>query len=113
MKEIKAYIRTNVLEKTVRALEEAKAPGITVTTVHPVGYGFDPNYFTLADKEITRSYWDITKLEVVCADKDVDRLVGVISESSYTGSKGDGRIFVSPVETAIRIRNGEKGEAAL
>jgi nitrogen regulatory protein P-II 1 len=112
MKEIKAYIRTNALEKTVRALKEAKAPGITVTTVQPVGYGFDPNYFT-ADKGITRSYWDITKVEVVCADKDVDRLVGVISESSYTGSKGDGRIFVSPVETAIRIRNGEKGEAAL
>jgi len=112
MKEIKAYIRTEVLERTVKALEEAKAPGITVVTVHPVGYGFDPNYFT-ADESITKRYWDITKLEVVCADKDVDRLVQVISGSSYTGSKGDGMIFISPVETAIRIRTGEKGEAAL
>jgi len=112
MKEIKAYIRTNALERTVKALEEAKAPGITVTTVHPVGYGFDPNYFTAA-KGITRSYWDITKIEVVCANKDVDRLVEVISGSSYTGSKGDGMIFVSPVEMAIRIRTGEKGESVL
>lgn len=112
MKEIKAYIRTDALERTVKALEEAKAPGITVTTVHPVGYGFDPNYFT-ANPTITSRYWDITKIEVVCSDKDVDRLVEVISGSSYTGSKGDGMIFVSPVETAIRIRSGEKGEAAL
>ena len=112
MKEIKAYIRTDALERTVRALEEAKAPGITVTTVHPVGYGFDPNYFT-TEKSITKRYWNITKLEVICADKDVDRLVEVISGSSYTGSKGDGMIFVSPVEMAIQIRTGEKGEAAL
>ncbi len=112
MKEIKAYIRTDVLEKTVRALEEAKAPGITVLTVHPVGYGFDPNYFS-TDTSITKSYWDITKLEVVCSDKDVDRLVEVIRTNSRTGSKGDGMIFVSPVETAIRIRSGEKGEKAL
>ena len=112
MKEIKAYIRTNALEKTVRALEEAKAPGITVLAVHPVGYGFDANYFSV-DKSITKRYWDITKLEVICADKDVDRLVKVIKDSSYTGTKGDGMIFVSPVETAIRIRTGEKGESAL
>lgn len=112
MKEIKAYIRTEFLEKTVKALEEAKAPGITVLTVHPVGYGFDPNYFSM-DTSITKSYWDISKLEVVCSDKDEDRLVKVIRTNSCTGSKGDGMIFVSPVETAIRIRSGEKGEKAL
>ncbi len=112
MKEITAYIRTSALEQTVKALEEAKAPGITVTTVHPVGYGFDANYFTTGERA-TQRYWDITKLEVVCSDEDVDRLVEVISGSSYTGSKGDGMIFVSPVETAVRIRTGEKGNAAL
>ena len=112
MKEIKAYIRTDALEKTVTALEEAKAPGITVLTVHPVGYGFDPNYFT-TDKGITKSYWDITKLEVICSDKDVNRLVEAIRSNSHTGSKGDGMIFISPVDSAIRIRSGEKDEAAL
>jgi nitrogen regulatory protein P-II 1 len=112
MKEIKAYIRTDALERTVRALEKAKAPGITVTTVHPVGYGFNPNYFT-PDKTVTSRYWDITRINVVCSDKDVVRLVEVIRSNSYTGSKGDGMIFVSPVEVAIRIRTGDKGEAAL
>ena len=112
MKEIKAYIRTDALERTVRALEEAKAPGITVATVQPVGYGFDSNYFA-GTQEITKTYWAITKVEVVCANNDVDRLVKVISGSSYTGSKGDGMIFVSPVEEAIRIRTGEKDESVL
>jgi len=112
MKEIKAYIRTEALERTVKALEKAKAPGITVSTVHPVGYGFDPNYFT-PDETITSRYWDITRIEVVCSDKDVDRLTEVIRSNSYTGSKGDGMIFVLPVEMAIRIRSGERGESAL
>jgi nitrogen regulatory protein P-II 1 len=112
MKEIKAYIRTDALEKTVEALKEAKAPGITVTSVHPVGYGFDPNYFT-EDRSIIKRYWDITKIEVVCTDNDMERLVEVIRENSFTGSKGDGMIFVTAVERAIRIRSGEEGETAL
>lgn len=112
MKEIRAYIRTNVVERTVRALEIAKAPGITVTTVHPVGYGFDPNYFA-GTQDITKLYPAMAKVEVVCLDEDVDRLVGVISSKARTGSKGDGMIFVSPVEEAIKIRTAEKGEDAL
>jgi nitrogen regulatory protein P-II 1 len=112
MKEIKAYIRTNVVERTVAALELAKAPGITVTEVHPVGYGYDPNYFA-GTQDVTRLYPAMAKVEVVCSDKDIDRLVGVISENACTGYKGDGMIFVSPVEMAIRIRSGEKGEDAL
>lgn len=112
MKEIKAYIRTNALERTVKALEEAKAPGITVTTVHPVGYGFDPNYFA-GTQDITKLYPTMAKVEVVCLDEDVDRLVGVISSKARTGFKGDGMIFVSSIKEAVKIRTGEKGEAAL
>ena len=112
MKEIKAYIRTNALERTVKALEEAKAPGITVTTVHPVGYGFDPNYFAVT-QDVTKIYPAMAKVEVVCLDEDVDRLVGVISSKARTGFKGDGMIFVSSIKEAVKIRTGEKGEAAL
>jgi nitrogen regulatory protein P-II 1 len=112
MKEIKAYVRTETLEKTVEALEAAGAPGITVTEVHPVGYGFDANYFT-STEEIVKRYWTIAKLEVVCADQDVERLVDVISRGACTRRKGDGMIFVSPVQAAVRIRTGERNEAAL
>lgn len=112
MKEIKAYIRRDSVRRTVEALEDAKAPGITVTTVHPVGYGYDPNYFA-ATQDVTKLYPAVAKVEVVCRDKDVVRLVGVISDKAFTGFKGDGMIFVSPMEEAIKIRTGEKGEDAL
>jgi nitrogen regulatory protein P-II 1 len=112
MKEIKAYIRTNVVERTVAALELAKAPGITVIEVHPVGYGFDPNYFTVTE-DVTKLYPAMAKVEVVCSNEDVERLVGVISKNARTGFKGDGMIFISPVEEAVKIRTGEKGEVGL
>lgn len=113
MKEIKAYVRTEAVVDTVRALEEAGVPGITVVSVHPVGYGFEPNYFTAESNDPLRYYAAITKLEVVCADKDVRRLVEIISGKSYTGTKGDGMIFVAPVEQAIKIRTGAQGDGAL
>ncbi len=113
MKEIKAYIRTNALAETVAALEEAGAPGITVVTVHPVGYGFEPNYFTPEYEGPLKMFDAITKLEIVCNDEDADRLVEVISGHSYSGAPGDGMIFVSSVERAVRIRTGEQGQAVL
>jgi len=113
MKEIKAYIRTEAVPATVEALNEAGAPGITVVSVHPVGYGFDPNYFNPQSDDVIKNYPAITKLEVVCNDKDVDRLVEIISGGSYTGTRGDGMVFVSPVERALKIRTSEQGEQAL
>lgn len=113
MKEIKAYIRTGVLAETVEALEEARAPGITIVTVHPVGYGFMPNYFTPEYQGPVKRYDAITKLEIVCRSEDADRLVEAIRSHSCSGAPGDGMIFVSPVERAIKIRTGEQGESIL
>jgi len=113
MKEIKAYIRTNVVAETVEALEEAGAPGITVVSVHPVGYGFEPNYFEHHGKDPLKPYPSIVRLELVCKDEDLERFVQIISGNSYTGTKGDGMIFIIPVENAISIRTGVQGEKAL
>jgi len=113
MKEIKAYIRTDAMANTVNALEAAGTPGITVVSVHPVGYGFDPNFFLPETKDPVKNYPAITKLEVVCKDQDVDRFVEIISGNSYTGTKGDGMIFITSVDRAIKIRTGKQGEAAL
>jgi nitrogen regulatory protein P-II 1 len=55
----------------------------------------------------------IVKLEVVCADQDLDRLAQVIENVCHTGGKGDGRIFVTEVVSAVRIRDGVRGVAAL
>jgi len=114
MKEIKAYVRRSELNKIVAELVEAGAPGITIVEVHPVGYGYEPNYFEPRFEDAIRrySYLAIVKIEVVCADKDLDRLVGVIERVGHSGAAGDGMIFVSDVCQAVRIRNGERGDAA-
>ncbi len=109
MKEIKAYIRTSVLEHTIETLQEKGAPGITVITVHPVGYGFDPRRFTLREAEITRKYYEITKIELVCDDNDLDQFINAILNCAYTGTSGDGLIFVSDVTEVVKIRNRLRG----
>lgn len=112
MKEIKAYIRPYALEHIVKALEEAGAPGITVLEIHPVGYGFRPNYFSTS-REFMQSAPQIVKIELICHNEQVEAFVDIIIEHGRTGSKGDGRIFITPVEEAIKIRNGKRGAEAL
>lgn len=115
MKEIKAYVQRSRVSRVVDKLEEAGAPGITIVEIHPVGYGYEPNYFVTAFENAIKRYRHlaIVKVEVVCADRDVDRLTGVIADECRTGDPGDGMIFVSDIATAIRIRDGAAGEEAL
>ena len=115
MKEIKAYIRRERVNQVVKTLEESGAPGITIVEVHPVGYGYEPNYFEsdLIDVFERYRYMAIVKLEVVCADEQLAGFVQAVQEQCRTGDKGDGMIFVSEVSDAIRIRDGIRGEEAL
>lgn len=115
MKEIKAYIQRCSVNEAVNELEAAGAPGITVVEVHPVGYGYKPNYFETHFEDALKrySYMQIVKVEVVCADRDVDRLVGVLERVCRTGSQGDGWIFLTDVDKGVRIRDGASGEAPL
>jgi len=112
MKLLKAYVRTSKTDDVVRALEAAKAPGITVSRVHGVGYGYERNLFTLAPASLTRTP-EVAKIEVVCRGRDVDRLLTVVADAARTGIKGDGIIFVTPVERALKIRSGEFDRMAL
>lgn len=117
MKEIKAYIQRWRTNQVVQALEKARAPGITIVEIHPVGYGYEPNYFDLAyeAEDIVKRYrrHSVVKLEVVCADEDVERLVKAICDAATTGCRGDGRVFVTDVVEAVRIRDQLRGEGAL
>lgn len=95
----------------VNALNEAGAPGITVVEVHPVGYGYEPNYFEPGfEQDVLKryKYLEIVKLELVCADGDLGRFLQIIQQECRTGSRGDGWIFVSEVTEAIRIRDGKR-----
>lgn len=112
MKEIKAYIRRSRVNATVSALNEAGAPGITVVEVHPVGYGYEPNYFEPRfEQDVLKRYryLEIVKLEVVCRERDLNKFLDVIEKECHTGGRGDGWIFVSKVTDAIRIRDGRRG----
>jgi nitrogen regulatory protein P-II 1 len=111
MREIKAYIQRTCVNRAVNALNEAGAPGITVVEVHPVGYGYEPNYFEVDfEKNVLKryNYLEIVKLELVCSDTDLERLLDTIQHVCRTGAKGDGWIFVSEVTDAIRIRDGKR-----
>lgn len=116
MKEIKAYVRKSRIKAVVNALQAAQAPGVTVVEVHPVGYGYEPNYFEPGfEQDLLKryKYLEIVKLEVVCTDSDLEKLVQVIQHEGHTGERGDGMIFVTDVGEAVRIRTGARGEQSL
>ena len=112
MKEIKAYIRVAKVDDVIRALRAAGVPGITATRVHGVGYGYEPFLFTLAPSELKKTP-EVAKIEVVCEDDCADDAVEVIVQAARTGYPGDGIVFTTPVERAVKIRTGDEGSLAL
>ena len=112
MKLLKAFIRTTKVDDAISALRDAGAPGITLTQVNGVGYGYEPLLFTLAPSEIRKTP-KVAKIEVVCDDDCVERLLSALLEAAHTGFSGDGIVFVTPVERAIKIRTGSEAPASL
>jgi len=112
MKLIKAFIRTTKIDDVVGALRAAGAPGITIARVNGVGYGYEPLLFTLAPSEIKKAP-EVVKIEVVCDDDCVDKLITEVLKTANTGYPGDGIVFVTPVERAIKIRTGDEAPQSL
>mgnify|MGYP001544829671 CR=1 FL=1 len=112
MKLLKAFVRNMQVDEVIRALRAARAPGVTVSRVHGVGYGYDPMLFTLSPSEIKRAP-EVAKVEVVCIDEDETRLIEAITEAARTGSQGDGIVFVTDVQRAVKIRTGDEDSQAL
>ena len=112
MRLLKAFIRIGCVDTVVRALQGAGAPGVTISHVHGVGYDYDPNEYTFAPG-VEGKAPEVAKVEVVCRRADVDRLVRTIVETAGSGCRGDGLVFVTPVESAVKIRNRAEGPAAL
>ena len=112
MKEIKAYIRCQKAEEVIAALEELGIGGMTLIDVMGVGQLADPNTAKYSVKCVEK-YSDVAKLEVVCKDSEVQKIVETIQEKAYSGMKGDGIVFVSTVDMAVKIRTGDQNEKAL
>jgi nitrogen regulatory protein P-II 1 len=112
MKKIEAVIKPFKLDDVKEALNELGVVGMTVTEVR--GFGRQKGHTELyRGSEYTIDFLPKVKVEVVVPDPLVDKVVSVICQAAKTGSIGDGKVFVLSMDEAIRIRTGEKGEAAI
>ncbi|WP_456370343.1 P-II family nitrogen regulator [Thermodesulfatator atlanticus] len=112
MKEIRAIIRPEKLQDVLEALEKAGHPGVTVAQVE--GHGRQAGLVEqFRGREFRVDLLPKMEVRVVCKDEDLERLFRVIAEAARTGEIGDGKIFVYDVVDAMRIRSGERGEAAI
>lgn len=113
MKEIKAYIKPHKLSEVTLALHRVEGlTGMSVTDVRGFGRGRAKN----APHRITEDLVDFipcVKIELICPDEMVDEIVSLIEKTAHTGLRGDGKIYVSDVESAVRISTGERGEKAV
>ena len=112
MKKVEAIIKPFKLEEVKDALGEVGIEGMTVTEVK--GFGRQKGHTEIyRGSEYTVDFLPKIKIEMVLPDTSVEAAVAAIIKSAKTGKIGDGKIFVSAVEQAIRIRTEEKGEAAV
>ena len=112
MKKIEAFIKPFKLDEVKEALMELGIGGLSVAEVK--GFGRQKGHTELyRGSEYQVDFLPKIKIELVAADNDVERIVEAISASVKTGQIGDGKIFISPVEDAVRIRTGESGEEVL
>jgi nitrogen regulatory protein P-II 1 len=112
MKKIEAIIKPFKLEEVKDALGDIGIEGMTVSEVK--GFGRQKGHTEIyRGSEYTVDFLPKIKIELVLSDTRVDAAVAAIVKSAKTGKIGDGKVFVSPVEEAVRIRTEEKGEQAV
>ncbi|HVW11940.1 MAG TPA: P-II family nitrogen regulator [Bryobacteraceae bacterium] len=112
MQKIEAYIQPFKLDSVKDALIAIGVNGISITEIR--GHGRQKGHTAVyrgAEYEV--DLIPKIKIEVFAPDTAVESIVGAITQAAATGKIGDGKIFVSPVGEAIRIRNGDRGEAAI
>ncbi len=112
MKKITAIVRPEKLEPLKDALFATKVSGMTISQVQGCGsqHGWKEYY---RGTEVLLNMVPKVKFEIICDDAEVDALIDVISATARTGSVGDGKIFVFPVDEVVRIRTGERGDEAI
>ncbi|KAF0179373.1 MAG: nitrogen regulatory protein P-II 1 [Limisphaerales bacterium] len=112
MKKIEAIIKPFKLEEVKDALSDIGVEGMTVTEVK--GFGRQKGHTEIyRGSEYTVDFLPKIKLELVLPDARVDAAVAAVVKAAKTGKIGDGKVFVSSVDDAIRIRTDEKGDAAV
>jgi nitrogen regulatory protein P-II 1 len=112
MKKIEAIIKPFKLDDVREAIQELGVQGLTVTEVK--GFGRQKGHAEIyRGSEYVVDFLPKMKLEVVVPENRAAQVANAIREKAYTGRIGDGKIFISTVEDAVRIRTGETGQSAL
>ena len=112
MKKIEAIIKPFKLDEVKEALHEVGLQGITV--IEAKGFGRQKGHTELyRGAEYVVDFLPKVKIELVIPDDILERAVEAIQQAAYTGRIGDGKIFISSIEEAIRVRTGEKGNEAI
>ncbi len=109
MKEIKAYVRMSIVHKVIDALKRKGYCCMTVIDVSGIGQFIDKRNWKYSMEYIEKMS-KMAKIELVCRDEVADEVVKIIQEYGCTHQRGDGIIFVSSIERAVKIRTGEEGE---
>lgn len=112
MKKIEAIIKPFKLDEVKEALQEVGLQGITV--LEAKGFGRQKGHTELyRGAEYVVDFLPKVKIELVVDDDMTERAVDAILQAAHTGRIGDGKIFITPVEEAIRVRTGERGTEAI
>lgn len=112
MKKIEAIVRHFKLEDVKTALTERGIHGMTVTEVR--GYGRQKGHTEIyRGTEYAVDFVPKVKIEVVCSDSNLQTVIDLVMQTAQTGQIGDGKIFVTDLSNAVRIRTGETGEDAI
>ena len=112
MKKIEAIIRPEKLDTVRKELDKCGYPGIMITEVE--GHGKQKGVEQLWRGEKYKvDFLPKIKIEIVAKDGDADRIVATIIQTARTGAVGDGKIFISDVKDAVRIRTGDRGDKAV
>ncbi len=113
MKEIKTFFRATKAETISAALDKLGVTDYTVSFVMGIGEHLTDAIESSYSIEIVKKYSNIAKLELICKAERLELITKTIREAAYSGEQGDGIIYVTPVEKAIKIRTGAIDSEAL
>jgi nitrogen regulatory protein P-II 1 len=113
MNKVEAIVRPERLEAVKESLAEAGFIGLNIVNVTGRGVQKGIVHAGRGGEEYRVDMLPKAKIELVVTDGDTEKVVSIIVEAARTGSIGDGKIFISPVADAIRVRTGERGDAAI
>lgn len=114
MKRIIAFTKPNMLDDVIFALHKIEgSPGATISEMRGAGRGIHHHANGTAERRRPFGFPVSTRLEIVCTTSQVDDIVATIATEAHTGLPDDGKTVICPVDDAVRVRTGERGEQAI